>query len=58
MRAEESKIRRKRRVLQHAGESGNVAKICRYFGVRSQLPSRTRIKRRMKLSKSAHETLQ
>jgi len=36
MRAEESEIRRKRRVLEHAGESGNVAKTCRYFGVRSQ----------------------
>ena len=33
MRAEESEIRRKRRVLEHAGESGNVAKTCRYFGV-------------------------
>jgi hypothetical protein len=25
MKAEESEIRRKRRVLEHAGESGNVA---------------------------------
>ena len=33
MKAEESEIRRKRRVLEHAGESGNVAKTCRYFGV-------------------------
>jgi len=33
MKAEESEIRRKRRVLEHAVESGNVAKTCRYFGV-------------------------
>ncbi len=33
MKAEEREIRRKRRVLKHAVESGNVAKTCRYFGV-------------------------
>ena len=33
MKAEEREIRRKRRVLEHAVESGNVAKTCRYFGV-------------------------
>jgi transposase InsO family protein len=33
VKAEESEIRRKRRVLEHATESGNVAKTCRYFGV-------------------------
>jgi transposase len=33
MRAAESEIRRKRRVLEHAAENGNVAKTCRYFGV-------------------------
>ena len=33
MKADERKIRRKRRVLEHADESGNVAKTCRYFGI-------------------------
>ena len=33
MKAEERELRRKRRVLEHAVESGNVAKTCRYFGV-------------------------
>jgi transposase-like protein len=33
MKSEEREIRRKRRVLEHAVESGNVAKTCRYFGV-------------------------
>ena len=33
MKAEEREIRRKRRVLEHAVDSGNVAKTCRYFGV-------------------------
>jgi transposase len=33
MKAEEREIRRKRRVLEHAVEIGNVAKTCRYFGV-------------------------
>jgi transposase len=33
VKAGESEIRRKRRVLEHAIESGNVAKTCRYFGV-------------------------
>ncbi len=28
-----SGIRRKIRILQHAQESGNVSKICRYFGI-------------------------
>ena len=32
MKAEEREIRRKRRVLEHAVDSGNVAKTCRYFG--------------------------
>ena len=33
MKADEREIRRKRRVLEHADESGNVAKTCRYFGI-------------------------
>ena len=33
MKAEEREIRRKQRVLNHAVESGNVAKTCRYFGM-------------------------
>ena len=33
MRATEREIRRKKRILDHAVESGNVAKTCRYFGV-------------------------
>ena len=33
MKAEEREIRRKRRVLEHAVASGNVATRCRYFGV-------------------------
>ena len=33
MKAEEREIRRKQRVLNHAVESGNVAKTCRYFGI-------------------------
>ena len=33
MKAEDREIRRKRRILDHAIESGNVAKTCRYFGV-------------------------
>ncbi len=33
MKAEEREIRRKRRILDHAVKSGNIAKTCRYFGV-------------------------
>ena len=33
MKAEEREIRRKRRVLEHAVASGNVATRCRYVGV-------------------------
>ena len=33
MKADEREIRRKRRILEHAVESGNVAKTCRYFGI-------------------------
>jgi len=33
MKAEERETRRKRRILEHAVESGNVAKTCRYFSV-------------------------
>ena len=33
MKADEREIRRKRRVLEHADKSGNVAKTCRYFGI-------------------------
>ena len=33
MKADEREIRRKRCVLEHANESGNVAKTCRYFGI-------------------------
>ena len=33
MKAKEREIRRKKRILDHAVESGNVAKTCRYFGV-------------------------
>ena len=33
MTAEEREIKRKRRILDHAVKSGNIAKTCRYFGV-------------------------
>ena len=33
MIADEREIRRKRRILDHAVKSGNIAKTCRYFGV-------------------------
>ena len=33
MKADEREIRRKRRILDHALETGNVAKTCRYFGI-------------------------
>ena len=33
MTAKEREIRRKRRILDHAVKSGNIAKTCRYFGV-------------------------
>jgi transposase-like protein len=33
MTAEEREIRRKRRILDHAVQSRNIAKTCRYFGV-------------------------
>ena len=33
MKANDRQIRRKKRILDPAVESGNVAKTCRYFGV-------------------------
>ena len=33
MNQEEREIRRRRRILEHAQETGNVMKTCRYFGV-------------------------
>ena len=33
MTTDEREINRKRRILNHADESGNVAKTCRYFGI-------------------------
>jgi hypothetical protein len=33
MKANEREIRRKKRILDHAVESGNVAKTCRYYGI-------------------------
>ena len=33
MNANDREIRRKQRILEHAVESGNVAKTCRYFGI-------------------------
>lgn len=33
MNTDEREIRRKQRVLDHAAESGNIAKTCRHFGV-------------------------
>ena len=33
MKAKEREIRRKKRILDHAVESGNVAKTCRYFEI-------------------------
>ena len=33
MKAAERETRRKKRILDHAVESGNVAKTCRYFGI-------------------------
>jgi len=32
MTADEREVNRKHRILEHADESGNVAKTCRYFG--------------------------
>ncbi len=42
MKADEREIRRKRRVLDHAVASGNVAKTCRYFGIPQSLIYRWR----------------
>ena len=33
MTTDEREINRRRRILDHADESGNVAKTCRYFGI-------------------------
>jgi hypothetical protein len=33
MTVDEKEIKRKRRILDHADKSGNVAKTCRYFGI-------------------------
>jgi transposase-like protein len=33
MTTDEREINRKRRILEHADVSGNVAKTCRYFGI-------------------------
>ena len=33
MTTDEREIIRRRRILDHADESGNVAKTCRYFGI-------------------------
>jgi len=33
MKADEREIRRRRRILDHAIETGNVTKTCRYFGI-------------------------
>ncbi len=33
MTIDEKEIKRKRRILNHADESGNIAKTCRYFGI-------------------------
>jgi len=33
MNANDREIRCKQRILEHAVESGNVAKTCRYFGI-------------------------
>jgi len=33
MKAKDRQIRRKKRILDHAVQRGNVAKTCRYFGV-------------------------
>ncbi len=33
MKANDREVRRKKRILSHAIESGNVAKTCRYFGI-------------------------
>ena len=33
MTTDEREINRRRRILDHADESGNVAKICHYFGI-------------------------
>ena len=33
MKADEREIRRKRRILDHALETGHVAQTCRYFGI-------------------------
>jgi len=30
-------IRRKLRILNHAGESGNVSRTCRYFGISREI---------------------
>jgi transposase-like protein len=33
MKANDREVRRKKRILDHVVESGNVAKTCRYFGI-------------------------
>ena len=33
MKANDREVRRKKRILDHVVESGNVAKTCRYFGM-------------------------
>ena len=33
MKANDREVRRKKRILDHAVENGNVAKTCRYFGI-------------------------
>jgi hypothetical protein len=33
MSADEREIKRKQRILDHAVETGNIAKTCRYFGI-------------------------
>ena len=33
MKTDEGEIRRKWRIFDHAVESGNVAKTCRYYGI-------------------------
>ncbi len=33
MKANDREVRRKKQILDHAVENGNVAKTCRYFGI-------------------------
>lgn len=37
MKVNDRELRRKQRILEHAGETGNVAKTCRYFDLETNI---------------------